>query len=109
MSLKGKGVTFDGEGPETRTKKQPPTQKYDRKEIQKRLDIETWMDEEMQRLYQVEDGGGYPELDVDDVLKITEDLRKRKLVDFLVGAKEPIDDFITELLEKLKNIKVHNS
>ena len=54
MSLKGKGVTFDGEGPETRTKKQPPTQKYDRKEIQKRLDIETWMDEEMQRLYQVE-------------------------------------------------------
>ena len=33
--------------------KQQPTQKYDRKEIQKRLDIETWMEEQLAGLFQV--------------------------------------------------------
>ena len=33
--------------------KQQPTQKYDRKEIQKRLDIENWMEEQLADLYQV--------------------------------------------------------
>ena len=33
--------------------KQQPTQKYDRKEIQKRLDIENWMEEKLADLYQV--------------------------------------------------------
>ena len=33
--------------------KQQPTQKYDRKEIQKRLDTETWMEEQLLDLYQV--------------------------------------------------------
>lgn len=32
--------------------KQQPTQKYDRKEIQKRLDIESWMDEQLRDLYE---------------------------------------------------------
>lgn len=34
--------------------KQQPTQKYDRKEIQKRLDIENWMDEQLRDLYDCE-------------------------------------------------------
>ena len=44
-------VSFSGEVPEKVKSKQPPTQKYDRKEIQKRLDIENWMDDELKRLY----------------------------------------------------------
>lgn len=32
--------------------KQPPTQRYDRSEIQKRLDIESWMDEQLRDLYE---------------------------------------------------------
>ena len=46
-----KAVSFSGEVPEKVKSKQPPTQKYDRKEIQKRLDIENWMDDELKRLY----------------------------------------------------------
>ena len=38
--------------------KQQPTQKYDRKEIQKRLDIENWMDEQLRDLYDCEVGLG---------------------------------------------------
>jgi hypothetical protein len=102
-----KAVSFSGDVPEKKSSKQPPTQKYDRKEIQKRLDIENWMDDELKRLYRDEAGDKYPQLDVDDVLKIDEDLRRQKLVDFLKGAEESTEDFITELLEKLKtsNIK----
>lgn len=32
------------------------TQRYDRKEVQKRLDIEDWMDKQMQSLYECEVG-----------------------------------------------------
>ena len=39
--------------PKPRARHQP-TQKYDRKEIQKRLDIETWMDEAMRDLFDCE-------------------------------------------------------
>lgn len=35
-------------------KKVELTQRYDRKEIQKRLDIEHWMDEQLKCLYQCE-------------------------------------------------------
>lgn len=50
-----KAVSFNASDlSEGKSKKQPPTQKYDRKEIQKRLDIENWMDEELKRIYGVE-------------------------------------------------------
>ena len=32
-----------------------PTQRYDRKEIQKRLDLENWMDEHLKQLYEGEE------------------------------------------------------
>ena len=55
MAEKKKAVSFTAsELSEGKSKKQPPTQKYDRKEIQKRLDIENWMDEELKRIYAVE-------------------------------------------------------
>ena len=38
--------------------KQQPTQKYDRREIQKRLEIENWMDEQLRDLYDCEVGLG---------------------------------------------------
>lgn len=55
MAEKKKAVSFTASDlSEGKSKKQPPTQKYDRKEIQKRLDIENWMDEELKRIYGVE-------------------------------------------------------
>lgn len=45
---------LDGIKAEERPKpKQQPTQKYDRKEIQKRLDIENWIEEQLTDLYEV--------------------------------------------------------
>ena len=34
-----------------------PTQRYDRKEIQKRLDLENWMDDELKHLYEGDEVG----------------------------------------------------
>ena len=34
--------------------KHVPTQKYNRKEIQKRLDIEAWMEEQLKELFETE-------------------------------------------------------
>ena len=45
-------VKFDTDDVIERQKlRQPPTQRYDRKEVQKRLDIEQWMDEQLKRLF----------------------------------------------------------
>ena len=38
--------------------KHVPTQRYDRKEIQKRLDLENWMDNELKQLYDGDEVGG---------------------------------------------------
>ena len=37
--------------------KHVPTQRYDRKEIQKRLDLENWMDDELKQLYDGDEVG----------------------------------------------------
>lgn len=45
-------VKFDTDEVIDRQKlRQPPTQRYDRKEVQKRLDIEQWMDDQLKRLF----------------------------------------------------------
>ena len=49
-------VQFAGEvlGENKPRLRQQPTQKYDRKEIQKRLDVENWMDEQLRDLFDCE-------------------------------------------------------
>lgn len=74
-------VKFDTDDVIERQKqRQPPTQRYDRKEVQKRLDIEQWMDDQLKILFGCKsDTDTYPELDLDDVLKIDDSSREQKL------------------------------
>lgn len=46
----------DNAGEKPNLIKHVPTQKYNRKEIQKRLVVENWMDEQLKDLYQTEVG-----------------------------------------------------
>ncbi|KAL5474808.1 hypothetical protein EMCRGX_G026821 [Ephydatia muelleri] len=93
--------------PKNKHKAQPPTQRYDRKEIQKRLDVENWMDEQLRILFDCEDefSDNMPELDIDDVLMIEESQRASKLKEYLKDAKKPVDTFIRQLVEKAHDIK----
>ena len=45
---------IEGEHERPNFVKQVPTQKYNRKEIQKRLDLESWMEEQLGELYESE-------------------------------------------------------
>lgn len=47
---------MDGLGEPKAKLRQQPTQKYDRKEIQKRLDIESWMEEQLKDIFDCEVG-----------------------------------------------------
>ena len=44
-------VKFDADDMDKVRTRQPPTQRYDRKEVQKRLDIEQWMDDQLKILF----------------------------------------------------------
>lgn len=45
---------LDESGDKANLVKHVPTQKYNRKEIQKRLDIESWMDDQLRYLFDTE-------------------------------------------------------
>ncbi len=46
----------DGDSDKHVLVKQVPTQRYDRKEIQKRLEMENWMEEQLSNLFESEVG-----------------------------------------------------
>ena len=85
--------------------KQHPTQKYNRKEVQKRLVIEAWMDERLRSLYNcTSDLDKYPEIDLDDIVKLEQQCRYDYIQKSLMDAKHSTDAFIVELLSRVLDI-----
>ncbi|XP_068632305.1 protein phosphatase 1 regulatory subunit 14B [Battus philenor] len=82
--------------------------------IRKRLAVEMWLYDELQKLYDAPDSGGAAsssqevEVDIDELLDMDSDeLRRRHLAALLADAKKPQHDvhkFINELLEKAKTL-----
>jgi hypothetical protein len=83
------------------------TQRYDREAVQRRLDIESWMDEQLKILFNCNDDD-YPMLDLDDVLQFEADKREERLREYLKDAKVSPENFIQELLKKAATVsKIH--
>ncbi|XP_077996802.1 protein phosphatase 1 regulatory subunit 14C-like [Glandiceps talaboti] len=81
------------------------TQKYDPKSTRRRLQVEEWMDEELKELYECDEDEDYDiEIDIDELLSKPEASRYTAVQNLLEEAKKPIDDFIKELLEKIKKL-----
>ncbi|CAB3250879.1 unnamed protein product [Arctia plantaginis] len=82
--------------------------------IRKRLAVEMWLYDELQKLYETpkESGGGSStqevEVDIDELLDMDSDEhRRRHLTTLLADAKKPqkdVNKFINELLEKAKTL-----
>ncbi|XP_039751401.1 protein phosphatase 1 regulatory subunit 14B [Pararge aegeria] len=84
--------------------------------IRKRLAVEMWLYDELQKLYETPGAagggaggaGGEVEVDIDELLDMDSDeLRRRHLVTLLADAKKPQKDvhkFINDLLEKAKTL-----
>uniref|UniRef100_A0A8L2QF19 Protein phosphatase 1 regulatory subunit 14 n=1 Tax=Rattus norvegicus TaxID=10116 RepID=A0A8L2QF19_RAT len=76
------------------------TVKYDRRELQRRLDVEKWIDGRLEELYRGREADMPDEVNIDELLELdSEEERCRKI---RVGAKER--DFVQELLAKLRGL-----
>ncbi|XP_048853754.1 protein phosphatase 1 regulatory subunit 14B-like [Brienomyrus brachyistius] len=83
------------------------TVKYDRKELRKRLNLEEWIIDQLTDLYDCEEEA-IPELeiDVDELLDMPTDAdRACRVKGLLVDCYKPTDDFVTELLDKIRGMQ----
>ncbi|XP_050953382.1 protein phosphatase 1 regulatory subunit 14C [Labeo rohita] len=106
------GVGCAGSGPMQRDdpvqKKQGKvTVKYDRKELRKRLILEEWIIEQLSELYDCEEEEmPEVEIDIDDLLEVnSEDERAVKLQESLSDCYKPTDDFVRELLGRIRGMR----
>ncbi|KAM4866032.1 protein phosphatase 1 regulatory subunit 14C [Thomomys bottae] len=83
------------------------TVKYDRKELRKRLVLEEWIVEQLGQLYGCEEEEMPDvEIDIDDLLDAdNEEERAVKLQEALVDCYKPTEEFIKELLSKIRGMR----
>ncbi|XP_063089081.1 protein phosphatase 1 regulatory subunit 14C [Cavia porcellus] len=83
------------------------TVKYDRKELRKRLVLEEWIVEQLGQLYGCEEEEMPDvEIDIDDLLDSdSEEERASKLQEALVDCYKPTEEFIKELLSRIRGMR----
>ncbi|KAM9271089.1 protein phosphatase 1 regulatory subunit 14A [Cariama cristata] len=81
------------------------TVKYNRQELQRRLDTEQWIDGRLEELYRGREGEMPDEVNIDDLLELeTDEERAQKLQAILKSCTVDTEDFIRELLVQLKGL-----
>ncbi|KAM8954487.1 protein phosphatase 1 regulatory subunit 14A [Pelodytes ibericus] len=82
------------------------TVKYDRKELQKRLDVEKWIDDTVEELYLGQETHIPDEINIDDLLDLeTDEERRLHLQVLLKSCPSNTDGFVRDLLFKLKGLQ----
>ncbi|XP_066494256.1 protein phosphatase 1 regulatory subunit 14A [Tiliqua scincoides] len=85
------------------------TVKYDRRELQRRLDTEKWIDGRLEELYRGRESEMPDEVNLDDLLEMaTDGERAKKLQDLLESCHNDPEAFIKELLEKLRSLRTEH-
>ncbi|XP_043923239.1 protein phosphatase 1 regulatory subunit 14A [Protopterus annectens] len=85
------------------------TVKYDRKELQKRLDVEKWIDERLAELYLGTETDMPEEVNIDDLLDLeSNEARSQKLQNLLQKCNSNTEEFTNELLTKLHGLQKQN-
>lgn len=82
------------------------TVKYNRKDLQRRLDIEEWIDDQLHLLFDCEEEE-IPELeiDIDELLELSDEGQRTRLQELLQECGKPKEDFINELLYRIKGLR----
>ncbi|KAM6907577.1 protein phosphatase 1, regulatory (inhibitor) subunit 14Aa [Xenentodon cancila] len=81
------------------------TVKYNRKELQKRLDVEKWIDDSLDRLYKGQESDMPEEVNIDELIDLPNDeARVQKLQELLQTCQNSTEIFINELLAKLDGV-----
>ncbi|XP_029375021.1 protein phosphatase 1, regulatory (inhibitor) subunit 14Aa isoform X2 [Echeneis naucrates] len=81
------------------------TVKYNRKELQRRLDVEKWIDEGLDRLYSGQEADMPEEVNIDDLIDLPNQERVKKLQELLQKCSNNTETFITELMGKLEGVQ----
>ncbi|NP_999502.1 protein phosphatase 1 regulatory subunit 14A [Sus scrofa] len=81
------------------------TVKYDRRELQRRLDVEKWIDGRLEELYRGREADMPDEVNIDELLELeSEEERSRKIQGLLKSCTNPTENFVQELLVKLRGL-----
>ncbi|XP_020790258.1 protein phosphatase 1, regulatory (inhibitor) subunit 14Aa [Boleophthalmus pectinirostris] len=81
------------------------TVKYNRKELQRRLDVEKWIDECLDQLYSGQESDMPEEVNIDELIEMPNDEeRVKKLQEVFQKCPKNTESFIRELVEKLEGM-----
>ncbi|CAN9501515.1 unnamed protein product [Ophioblennius macclurei] len=82
------------------------TVKYNRKELQRRLDVEKWIDDCLDRLYAGQESDMPEEVNIDELIDLPNNQeRVKKLQELLEKCSNSTESFIRELLVKLEGVQ----
>ncbi|XP_068187154.1 protein phosphatase 1, regulatory (inhibitor) subunit 14Aa [Antennarius striatus] len=81
------------------------TVKYNRKELQKRLDVEKWIEDSLDQLYAGQEDDMPEEVNIDELIDLSDDEeRVKKLQELLQKCSNDTETFIRELVAKLDGV-----
>ncbi|XP_038823847.1 protein phosphatase 1 regulatory subunit 14B-like [Salvelinus namaycush] len=82
------------------------TVKYNRKDLQRRLDIEEWIDNQLHLLFDYEkEEITELEIDIDELLELSDTEQRSRLHELLQECEKPKEDFINGLLYRMKGLR----
>ncbi|XP_074872484.1 protein phosphatase 1 regulatory subunit 14A [Carettochelys insculpta] len=82
------------------------TVKYDRRELQRRLDTEQWIDGRLEELYRGREAEMPGEVNIDELLELdTDEARAAQLQGILKSCQSNTQAFVQELLHKLQGLQ----
>ncbi|XP_004609634.1 protein phosphatase 1 regulatory subunit 14D [Sorex araneus] len=81
------------------------TVKYDRGQLQSWLEMEQWVDAQVQELFQDQPALTEPEIDLEVLMDLPTEEQKTWLQDILRDSPRPTETFISELLSQLKKLR----
>ncbi|XP_029092819.1 protein phosphatase 1 regulatory subunit 14D isoform X2 [Monodon monoceros] len=81
------------------------TVKYDRGQLQSWLEMEQWVDAQVQDLFQDQPTPSEPEIDLEALMELSTEEQKTQLEAILQNCPRPTEPFISELLSQLKKFR----
>ncbi|KAM4829186.1 protein phosphatase 1 regulatory subunit 14D [Thomomys bottae] len=81
------------------------TVKYDRGQLQRWLEMEQWVDTQVQELFQDQPSPSQPEIDLEALMELSTEDQKTQLEAILQNCPRPTESFISELLSQLKKLR----
>nr|XP_004660850.1 protein phosphatase 1 regulatory subunit 14D [Jaculus jaculus]XP_045012629.1 protein phosphatase 1 regulatory subunit 14D [Jaculus jaculus]XP_045012630.1 protein phosphatase 1 regulatory subunit 14D [Jaculus jaculus] len=81
------------------------TVKYDLGHLQRWMEMEQWVDAQVQELFQGQPVPSEPEIDLEALMELSTEEQKTQLEVILQNCPRPTEPFISELLSQLKKLR----